>query len=339
MTTRKADDVIDWPAGDTAARALGASRQRYGPFASLALATLEVLYGTGVSLRNRAFDIGLRRARRAPIPVISVGNIVAGGAGKTPFTRWLVQELMQRGKRPAILHGGYGSDEPQLHRTWLPTAMVLEQRDRVAAATAAARNGADVVVLDDAFQHRRLARDLDIVLVPVETHSPHLLPRGPLRESPSALARSHAIVVTRKTASADEAAELARGLRKQHDRPCMVAALLPTRLMHASGDDADIAGKAIVVAAVARPDLLLQHVRSKGIEVSKLLAYPDHYVYNEHDWEHIRKVAHGLPIITTEKDAVKLLPLFEPSMLWVLGQELVFEEGRDELLTMIERVV
>ena len=168
MSTRKPDNVIEWPAGDTAARALGASRQRYGPFASIALVTLELLYGAGVRLRNRAFDLGLRRTQRAPVPVISVGNIVAGGAGKTPFTRWLVQELMQRGKRPAILHGGYGSDEPKLHRKWLPSAIVVEQKDRVAAASAAAHDGADVVVLDDAFQHRRLSRDLDIVLVPVE---------------------------------------------------------------------------------------------------------------------------------------------------------------------------
>ena len=122
--------------------------------AAMMLAMLEQFYGVGVRVRNRAFDLGVRRSRRAPIPVISVGNIVAGGAGKTPFTRWLVQQLIQRGRRAAILHGGYGSDEPELHRQWLPSAIVLEQKDRVAAAAAAARYGADVVVLDDAFQHR-----------------------------------------------------------------------------------------------------------------------------------------------------------------------------------------
>jgi tetraacyldisaccharide 4'-kinase len=339
MPTRGPNGVIEFPAGDTAARALGASRQRYGPFASLLLASLEILYGVGVRLRNRAFDLGLRRAQRATIPVISVGNIVAGGAGKTPFTRWLVQELMQRGRRTAILHGGYGSDEPELHRQWLPTAIVLEQRDRVAAAAAAARNGADVVVLDDAFQHRRLSRDLDIVLVPVETPSAHLLPRGPLREPPRALVRAHAVVVTRKTATPSQAAELAAHIREEYGTFCAVAALLPAGLHHAAGDDTPPRGKAVVVAAVARPDLLLQHVRAQGIDVVKLLAYPDHHEYTDRDREHIRRIARGLPIITTAKDAVKLLSLFAPIELWVLGQEVVIEQGRAELLAMIERVL
>ena len=127
-----------------------------------------------------------------------------------------------------------------------------------------------------------------------------------MRESPRALARAHAIVITRKTASAPEAAALAKRIRAEYDKPCMVAALLPAGLVHASGDRGVVQGSAIVVAAVARPDLLLQHVRAKGIEVVKLLAYPDHYDYNERDCEHIRRVAHDLPIITTEKDAVKL---------------------------------
>jgi tetraacyldisaccharide 4'-kinase len=283
--------------------------------------------------------MGLTRTRSAPLPVISVGNIVAGGAGKTPFTRWLVQELIERGRRPAILHGGYGSDEPELHRKWLPTTMVLEQKDRVAAAVAAARNGADVVVLDDAFQHRRLLRDLDIVLIPVETHSGHLLPRGPLRESPSELSRAHALVVTRKTASREEAAALASALRNEYSKPVAVAALLPTRLHRAAGGDGEISSRAVVVAAVARPDLLLEHVRAQGIEVMKLLAYPDHYDYEDRDCEHIRRVAGDLPIITTEKDAVKLIARFKSMDWWVLGQEVVIEVGHDELLELIERVL
>jgi tetraacyldisaccharide 4'-kinase len=115
--------------------------------------------------------------------------------------------------------------------------------------------------------------------------------------------------------------------------------LLPTGLHHAAGGETPPQGAVVVVAAVARPDLLLQHVRSKGLNVIKLLAYPDHHDYTDRDRDHIRRVAHDMPIITTEKDAVKLLSRFEPTELWVLGQEVVIEQGREELLTMIERVL
>src|SRR5688572_5781981 len=104
MTMPATDRLIEWPHGDTAARVLGASGRRHGPFATAALGGLELLYGTGVRLRNALFDFGLRRAHRAEMPVISIGNIVAGGAGKTPFTRWLVAELAGRGRKVGVLH-------------------------------------------------------------------------------------------------------------------------------------------------------------------------------------------------------------------------------------------
>jgi tetraacyldisaccharide 4'-kinase len=332
MQMHGADDLIEWPHGDNAARVLGASARRRGPFAALALTGLEVLYRTGVKLRNIAFDFGLRRALHASMPVVSIGNIVAGGAGKTPFTRWVVDVFAAQGRKVAVLHGGYGSDEPALHRLWRPQTIVIEERDRVEAAEAAFEQGADVIVLDDAFQHRRLARDLDIVLLPVESNSGRMLPRGPLREPESAIRRADIVVVTRKTASSDDAQRLAARIHERYNKPVAVAAML-------AAEPINVNGEAVVVAAIARPDLLLHQLQAEGVHIAKVIAYPDHHNYTMRDADHIRRVTRGLPIITTEKDAIKLVSAFDASELLVLKQKVVIEEGEERLRAMLERVL
>lgn len=339
MKTPDGSDIVEWPAGDTAARVLGATLRRRGPVAVLMLAMSARLYRAAVRARNAAFDLGLRQVHRAPIPTISIGNIIAGGAGKTPFTRWLVTELMARGRDVAILQGGYGDDEAELHRRWQPGALVFNQRDRVGAAAAAATRGANVIVLDDAFQHRRLARDLDIVLVPVETASNHLLPQGPLREPESALARADLIIVTRKTASVDAAREAANQIRKRTGKPCAIIAILQVTLRNSVDPALRVQGPVVAVAGIARPDLMLRQLQEQNIEVARLLAYPDHRAYTSRDAELIQRVAAGRPIITTEKDMVKLETLIDPAELWVIEQEVSIEEGKDALLAMLDRVL
>lgn len=325
-------DVIEWPAGDAAARVLGATAARRAPAESAALGLAAQLYGAGVALRNAAFDARLRRVHHATVPVISVGNIVAGGAGKTPFTRWLVESLLAKGKRVAILHGGYRSDEPALHRAWLPEAIVIAGRDRVRTAAQAVAQGADVIVLDDAFQHRRLARDLDIVLMPVEAGHARLLPSGPLREPESALARADLIVVTRKARTAQTARALAEALRTRFAKPCAVAAI------EAALPDEAIGGPVVAVASIARPDLFLANLRSLGVDVAKLLAYPDHYDYGSADAAHITRTAAERAIVTTEKDAVKLRALLPGGALRIVPQRVVIEEGGAVLHDMLEKL-
>lgn len=332
MPTRAPTELMEWPHGDTAARTLGASKKRRGPFTAGILAYLSLLYRIGVRVRNTAYDTGALRSARANLPVISVGNIVAGGAGKTPFARWLVNELVRKGRRVALLHGGYGSDEPELHRRWQPSAVVIDERDRVRAALYAHAKGADTVVLDDAFQHRRLARDLDIVLVPLETTDQRLLPRGPLREPMSALARAHVIVVTRKTGTPAEAAQLAAQLRHKYNKPVAVVALLP-RL------NAPITGPVGVVAAIARPDLFVKQLRDLRVEITRTLAYPDHYEYTPRDADHINRVLGDLLIVTTEKDAAKLSEVIPVARLRIVEQALKFEEGREQVVQAVERVL
>lgn len=332
MSRQVATDLIDWPYGDTGARVLGASERGRGRFASAALHSLETVYRGAIAARNFSFDMGLRPVHHAAMPLISIGNIVAGGAGKTPIARRVVRDLVERGLKVAVLHGGYGSDEPALHRRWAPEAIVIEEKDRVAAAAAAFEQGADIGVLDDAFQHRRLARDLDIVLVPVETPSHHLLPCGPLREPEHAISRADLIIITRKTADAETARRHADRILSDYGRPVAVVALLPE-------DDVAPDGPVAVIAAIARPDLLVAQLRTRGVEVAKVIAYPDHHEYTPEDAEYIRAATDGLPIVTTEKDAIKLGAVFAASDLMVLKQKIEFEEGEALLRQMVDRIL
>ncbi|MGI9091261.1 MAG: tetraacyldisaccharide 4'-kinase, partial [Gemmatimonadaceae bacterium] len=150
------------------------------------------LYHGVTAIRNTLYNIGLARTHSSPIPVISVGNLTVGGTGKTPFTAHLVHLLSEMGRRPAIVMRGYGGDEKLLHERLNPGIRVYVSPDRAAGVALAAAKGADVVVLDDAFQHRRAARCLDVVLVSAEQWRDDLkiLPAGPLRESFTGLRRA-----------------------------------------------------------------------------------------------------------------------------------------------------
>jgi len=184
-----------------------------GRFLFLLAAPAEWLFGAAVRRRNRAYD---RRGgeRVAGLVVVSVGNLSVGGTGKTPVSAWLARLLRERGAETVLLARGYGEDELLLHRRWNPEVSVVADPDRLRGARTALRGGAAAAVLDDGFQHRALARDADVVLLSAEEGPPgHLLPRGPFREPLAALARADAVVVTRRTASADEARRLAERVR------------------------------------------------------------------------------------------------------------------------------
>ncbi|MBI4878532.1 MAG: tetraacyldisaccharide 4'-kinase, partial [Planctomycetes bacterium] len=166
-----------------------------------ALASLP--YGLAVRLRNRAYDAGLLRARCAAAVVVSVGNLSVGGTGKTPLVAMLARAARAAGRTPAILLRGYRrgarraaeSDEAALHARLAQGVLVVADPDRVRGAERALAAGADLLILDDGFQHRRLKRDLDLVLA--DARDPfaggRLLPRGLLREPLSSLARAHAL--------------------------------------------------------------------------------------------------------------------------------------------------
>lgn len=307
-------------------------------------APLELVYRGAVRVRNAHFATG-RASTRVSAPVISVGNISVGGTGKTPVTRWIAEWYRAKGASPAVLHGGYAVDEPALHRRWNPDIPVHVGRDRIASAREAIAAGSNVLVLDDGFQHRRLERDLDLVLVAAErwSPSPRLLPRGPWRESLDALSRADLVAVTRKSASLEAARGVARVVADHTGGPNPVLVHLAPSTWTRAGQFVPTgpAGEAVVVAGIAGPGPFLENVRSAGVQLVDAFLYRDHHDYTAADADAIRTAAAGRAIVTTAKDAVKLAEL-DPSLeLWVLEQDVIIEANgdrlRDRLTELLQR--
>ena len=272
---------------------------------------LELAYAGAIGLRARAFENGWLKVHELPVPVVSVGNLVVGGTGKTPVAAWLVGQLAAWGRRPALVARGYGADERLLHERWHPDVPVHTDPDRVRAAWEAERSGADVLVLDDGFQHRRLGRDADLVLVAAEHQLPgRLLPRGPYREPVRALRRATAVLVTWRVTSENRAHALA---------DLLVARLgdIPVGTVHLAPDGwADLYGRPasppaepmLAVCSIAEPDGFRTLVERVSGSDPRLLAFPDHHSYTAQDVDAIlQAAAEWGGIVVTEKDAVKLL--------------------------------
>lgn len=316
---------------------------RGGRLMDVAAVPAETLFRGVVAARALAYRAGLLPVRRAAIPVISIGNLTVGGTGKTPLVRWTIERLKEAGLHPAVVARGYGRDELLLHRRWNPDVPVIADPDRVRGARAASDDGADAVVLDDGFQHRRLARALDIVLLSAEQGFPgHLLPRGPYREPGTALSRAGVIVVTHRTESGAaverteaEARRLAPGV------PVARVLLAPSGWEDLDGAQAPgPTGAVLAVAAIGEPNGFAALVaRETGAEV-ELLSFPDHHEYVPADLERIRATARGRIVAVTEKDAVKLreLPALSASVR-VLTLKADVEAGETPLREAILRAV
>src|SRR5579862_8723326 len=207
-------------------------------FARLALSPAALVYRGGVALRGT-----LVRSHDPALPSISVGNLTVGGTGKTPIAAWIVAELTSMGARPAVVLRGYaGGDEIDVHRRLNPDIPVIGNPDRVAGVAQAKEQGADIVVLDDAFQHRRIARLSDIVLISADAWNGEvrLLPAGPWREPLSALGRASAIVITRKAVDESRADAVTRALGPT-DVPIAIARLTLGNLVTLGGEQKPLA--------------------------------------------------------------------------------------------------
>ncbi len=251
---------------------------------------------------------------RLPLPTIAVGNLSLGGTGKTPLAAWIAAYCVARGRTPGILLRGYGGDEPLVHRRLVPQAVVVANPDRVAGAVAARAQGAQVLVLDDAYQLLGVERDVNIAVVSAESAaaSPWPLPAGPWREGRDALDRADLIVVTRKSASAEAAGALAdRVGRGRKGVPVCTAWLAVSHLEGMQSGThrelAVLAGRRVVAAAgIADPASFAAQLRTAGASV-QLVAYQDHHAYRQADLEPlVRAAAGGDYVVVTEKDAVKL---------------------------------
>ena len=269
----------------------------------------ELAFRGAVALRGAAYDRGLRSVEWAPVPVICVGNLTVGGTGKTPLVRWVVRVLEEAGRRPAVAVRGYGRDEVLLLHRWSPGAPVHVHTDRVRAARAGAASGADVVILDDGFQHRRLARDLDVVALAAEHPFPGpLLPRGPYREPPRALRRAGLVVVTHRTAMAAKIADLEATVRRLAPEVGVARArLAPGRWECLDGQPAAAPrGEVLAATGVASPQAFATLVGEQTGAAVELLDFPDHHEFTRGDLARIGRVAGVRPVAVTEKDAVKL---------------------------------
>jgi tetraacyldisaccharide 4'-kinase len=220
MATRKRDGhrLVRWL---WTARSLGASSAR------AALVPASGLWHAGMAVRELCYARGWLAQHALPLPSVAIGNLSVGGSGKTPLAGWVASHYVSRGLRPGILLRGVGGDEALVHREAVPEAIVVANPDRVAGAAMALAAGAEVLVLDDAFQRLDVLRDLNLCLVSAETSRavPWRLPAGPWREGFGALARADGLIITRKRADAGTAQQLAAQLAPRVNGPVAIVRL------------------------------------------------------------------------------------------------------------------
>lgn len=320
----------------------------WASLARAALTPFSLAYRGVMSARNGLYDSGTLPVVSPAIPVISIGNLTAGGTGKTPVSGWIAAELLARGARPSIVMRGYGDDEPQVHQVMNPAVPVIVNADRVQAVRQAADGGSDVAVLDDGFQHRRIARSEDVVLLSADqwTERVRLLPAGPWREPLSSLTRASLILVTRKAADPAKAALLMRRLSPlTRTGTGAVAALVPDDLRNAVTAEvrplSDIRGTSVLVAAgIGDPSSLAAQLQQAGARV-ELRRFPDHHRYVSSDIDQLAREARWFDhMLCTLKDAVKLGPRWprEAPPLWYVSLRCDIEVGEADVSALLDRV-
>lgn len=303
---------------------------------------LSTIYRLITDLRNRLYDTGMLPIRRADVPVVSIGNIEVGGTGKTPFTIALARELAAHGYSTVIVTRGYRgrlkgivrvrSDhhfrdvgDEALFMARIGDVPVVKSPDRFLGALYA-RNElkADLVLLDDGFQHRKCHRDLDILLVSGDLSREALLPLGRLRESAESVKRADIIVHTKGSTGG------------------ITAELIPSSLMDGSGRVHDLSlldrRRVLAVSGIARPDHFIRSLETLGARV-EALTFRDHHAYTHRDIGKIRARSkdHDL-IVTTEKDMVRLEPAWLDAKWLALRVEMRIT-GMDEIIREIEGIV
>ncbi len=302
-----AQGVAQWLWWSTAATAR-AARGVLLPFA--------FAYRTVMSARAKAYRRGWLRRRPLPLPSVAIGNLAVGGAGKTPFAAWTAAYFARRGARPGILLRGYRGDEQAVHQRLVPDAIVVANPDRVAGAATARAAGAQVLVLDDAYQRLDVLRDVNVALVSTESAPPRAvawpLPAGPWREDWNALGRADVIIVTRRRAAIAESHRLAARIAARWPSAVVASVHLAVEGLRGlrSGGRVSLsllARKRVVVAAgIADPASFAAQVRATGATV-QLIAYQDHHPYPAGDIARLALAAKDADyVVVTEKDAVKL---------------------------------
>ena len=315
------------------------------------------LYRAAMNIRNRLYDRGWKTVHRVDIPVISVGNLTVGGTGKSPTVTMLAKWFRDRNIRVAVISRGYGAgrdginDEAREMEKRLPDVPHLQNPNRYAAAKVAQDElSMQVLIMDDGFQHRRLHRDLEIVLL--DATDPfglgYLLPRGMLRESIRSLRRADVVLLTRSDIVSRQqiAATRLTVQRFALNATWVEANHQPTSLVNASGDVLSIntlAGKKVLAfSGIGNPTAFLETLRMCGAEVIESIVFPDHHAYTSADVIRISspKETPVDMIVCTGKDLAKLdVDSVGPFPLWALQVDLSCSAGWEALDDRLRRIV
>jgi tetraacyldisaccharide 4'-kinase len=340
-----------------------------GPLVRAVAAVASRLYGLGAGLRRTLYARGLLRIKKLPAPVVSVGNLTVGGAGKTPVVACLARLWQDRGKRVAILSRGYGgqsrnvaciSDGRQTYKKppevgeepyWLARTLsgvaVYTGACRYAAGMAAWQEvKPDLFLLDDGFQHYQLYRDLDLVLL--DAASPfgngQLLPRGPLREPLTALAAARGLILTRFDPERHQA-QLAAIRAAFPDKRVLTAAIIPVSVtIYPEGRaDAPVALRhraLMAFAGLARPEVFTATLQELGANLKGCRNFPDHHAYSPDELDRLPAAALALGaegLVTTGKDWARLGERWDGELpLWVLEVEARLGDA-EKILELLDR--
>jgi len=322
--------------------------------------------------RRTLYGAGVLRSSSLPRPVVSIGNLTTGGSGKTPHVQFIAGWLFEIGIRVAILSRGYGrktrgvlwasrgqgagtagaredtgadrvGDEPAFLASTLPGVPVLVGESRFSAGTECLRSlEVDSFLLDDGYQHLSLRRDMDILLIDAVRGlgNRRTLPFGPLREPPDHARFADALVVTR-CENLEHGRATLTAVPFPSGRPVAFTRIHPFALVDRNGEETPLppGGKEVVAfSGIAQNDQFGNSLRASGFVVRRFLGFPDHHPYRQDDLERIRAAADGLPVVTTEKDMVRL-PGEVPFPLEALRVRVEFLSGWENLSRLVlERI-
>lgn len=341
-------------------RWLAMLRGKQGGIASsllrVALLPASVAYGLVMCLRNGMYDIGVFRSYRVDVPVVVVGNLTVGGTGKTPVVEYLARFYRQHDRQVTILSRGYGTeqgrnDEALVLESNLLDVPHLQSPDRVKLARIAIEElESDLLILDDGFQHRRLARDLDVVLI--DATEPwglgYLLPRGLLREPKSALKRAGVIIITRSDqVDSNQLIALQQEIARRTTTPIAHACHAPQSLCNLDQTESLVSLQGRKVAAfcgIGNPAGFWRTLTDLGCTLIEHRDLPDHFAYPREAVVELQEWARKLPddcwLITTQKDWVKLrVNELGGKPLWALPIALEITHGQAELQSALLQVL
>mgnify|MGYP001432810893 CR=1 FL=1 len=317
-------------------------------------------YSLVVRIRNALYTSSVLKRHPANAVILSIGNLTTGGTGKTPLVVWLCRRVREKGLACAILTRGYKtqkgelSDEPALLAAQCPDVPVVVNPDRVAGAAEAIRShGAQIIVMDDGFQHRRLARDLDIIAVDATTPFGYgrVLPAGLLREPISGLRRAHAVVLTRCDQVSEDALSQIEDEIRQVNRNLVISRSIHAPVAIRTAQEMEIAldrirgQRVFAFCGIGNPQAFFRTIEQLGVVAVGTRVFDDHYRYTAEDLETVleqAKAQKATLVLTTQKDwtkAARTGAKGDSPALAYLAIDMRFTAGEESLTALIDRVL